>query len=58
MKHITIRVRRTEYELLKELEKEGRSIRAIASDAIDLYVGREKPDLIREKIREMLKTYE
>jgi len=55
----TIKIRTTDYKLLKEqAEKEQRSVAAVMSDALDLYVGYKRPDLIREKIKEKLRAYE
>ena len=55
----TIKIRTTDYKLLKEqAEKEQRSVAAVMSDALDLYVGYKRPDLIRKKIEEKLRAYE
>ena len=55
----TIKIREAEYRLLKELsEKEGRPISAIASDALDLYAGHKKPELVGAKVKEILEIHD
>ena len=62
MGYKVIRIGEAEYELLKRLsEKERRPISAIASEALDFYLGCKRPEFVETvvgaKVKEILEIY-